>query len=899
MSSTNKIVASINPDTVVLTASQRLSRHLVHEFTNNRLEAGESIWQTPQILPWQSWVQSLWISNTELMTDTQCTNEVLLNKTQELLIWEDIISNPDDDTYQLMHIQSAARTARDAWLLLRSWDIQVAELREAFLDDDAQMFLKWAEKYASRCRQQHWLDSAGVIDAVTEAIEAGGTCLPEQIILAGFDEFTPQQDRLWNRLRQAGVDVEVHHQQKLDSSVSRFVFADADRELQSVARWARGLLEKGEPGPIGVIVPDLKARRDQVEYIFEDILQPGNVLQYGKGTDRPFNLSLGKSLQDIPVIWDALAVLALSKHSIPLPEISHILGSHYLSGGESEAMARARVDARLHRHGDACFSLNSIRYFLSYKEDPCPVLSENLEQTAILLTDVPKKHYLDYWSRLIIGLIKQLGWPGERGLDSHEYQATRAFLDLLQNLSTLANVSEKMSLANAIGVLRRLAMETVFQPESPLAPIQIMGLLESSGLEYRRLWITGMNDETWPPVCRPNPFLPVSLQRDNDMPHASTARELEYSKRISERLLHSATEVIVSHAENNNDMSLRVSPVFADIPEADYMALGVSAIPLYMDVMNTSHPELEALNDSQAPAYVCDETSPGGAGVFRDQSACPFRACAIHRLGAMSLDSPSPGIDPRDRGIMMHNVMGSLWMDIKSQQELLTMDIPERASRLSTAVNIELDRYQKSHPDSLRPRFYKLEKQRLEDIVSEWLELESQRPAFEVISPEKSQHAEIAGLPVVIRPDRVDRLDDGRTVLIDYKTGYVNLSSWFGERPEEPQMPVYCIANKTGVAGLAYGVLQRGNIQFQGAASDDDVIPGLQVPGKNKRQSISRFKDWHDVVHGWTQSLEALAMEYINGDARVRPKTPAVTCKYCDLQPLCRIYQADPWLGDE
>ena len=38
------------------------------------------------------------------------------------------------------------------------------------------------------------------------------------------------------------------------------------------------------------------------------------------------------------------------------------------------------------------------------------------------------------------------------------------------------------------------------------------------------------------------------------------------------------------------------------------------------------------------------------------------------------------------------------------------------------------------------------------------------------------------------------------------------------------------------------------------------------------------------------QRLARLARDYLDGDARVDPKDAGATCRYCGLQPLCRIH---------
>jgi ATP-dependent helicase/nuclease subunit B len=84
-----------------------------------------------------------------------------------------------------------------------------------------------------------------------------------------------------------------------------------------------------------------------------------------------------------------------------------------------------------------------------------------------------------------------------------------------------------MSSREAIANLRRLCADTLFQPESPDAPIQVLGVLESLGLEFDALWVSGLTDDVWPMRARPNPFLPPALQKKAGIREASPEATLE------------------------------------------------------------------------------------------------------------------------------------------------------------------------------------------------------------------------------------------------------------------------------------------------------------------------------------------------------------------------------------
>jgi hypothetical protein len=69
-------------------------------------------------------------------------------------------------------------------------------------------------------------------------------------------------------------------------------------------------------------------------------------------------------------------------------------------------------------------------------------------------------------------------------------------------------------------------------------------------------------------------------------------------------------------------------------------------------------------------------------------------------------------------------------------------------------------------------------------------------------------------------------------------------------------------------------------MRYMGFSSRDDQIP-----------KVKQAMDWAALLAGWKKELYALGSGFASGDARVDPKKLLQTCRYCDLQPLCRVYE--------
>ena len=192
------------------------------------------------------------------------------------------------------------------------------------------------------------------------------------------------------------------------------------------------------------------------------------------------------------------------------------------------------------------------------------------------------------------------------------------------------------------------------------------------------------------------------------------------------------------------------------------------------------------------------------------------------------------------------------------------------------------------NPKLFTPRFRDIESTRLKQLTMQWLQIEKQRAAFRVVDFEKEVRAEVNGINVHLWLDRIDELEDGRKLVIDYKTGSVNPSQWFGERPEEPQLPLYSMVEGEGICAVLFAQLKAAEMKFSGIVEEAGLIPGLPPTRKGPLQQAT--EQWPQVLEDWQHTINQLAEDFRQGRAEVDPKKPD-TCasSYCELSGLCRI----------
>ena len=294
---------------------------------------------------------------------------------------------------------------------------------------------------------------------------------------------------------------------------------------------------------------------------------------------------------------------------------------------------------------------------------------------------------------------------------------------------------------------------------------------------------------------------------------SSPDRELEFAHTLTARLVASAPTVVVSYPQREDDSDLRVSPLFQTLPEVEAEELGLRGSDRYIHALRESR-RGEVVEDHNGPG-LADASAGGGTSLFKLQAMCPFKAFAELRLGATELDEAETGLSALDRGLLIHRVLQRIWDVLGSHAGLLSTGDEQLADIVRMTVSAELHGLGKRRRALRRERFREIEQERLERVIAEWLQLERQRRPFTVIQQEARRRVTVGGIDLSIRADRMDRLENGDSVVLDYKTGECSASDWFGARPNDPQLPIYAVTAEAPVAGVFYGRLKTGKVAFR------------------------------------------------------------------------------------
>ncbi len=909
---------------LVVTASERAARALASAFHRARRAEGLTAWTAPGIRDWKSFVRGAWAART-------FDGRLLLNPIQEQAIWA-AIAEADGATGALLEGPRfrLAGLAMDAHQLLCSHAPRfLRSSARAGWQNDAAAFSRWLAEFDDACRTSNLLSPTRLplelIDLLEnlapdpppqprapsiprlfeeKTAERVGEHEPESapggqdsgagpdrppLLLAGFDRILPIQRAVfdaWGPWQQAPHNQpagQVHFHQA----------ADDQAELAACALWSSRQLAANPLCRILVVTQDVSARRGAIERAF---LRPT-----GPAPAPPFEFSLGIPLSQVALVRAAILLLGWLTGPLAEHQLDWLFSTGHAAASPQESAALEARMRRLRSRGleRPSWTLDAfLTPFLGQPEDN-PLAAawvERIIQARRRLEELARRPQTPLeWAEFVPRLLESLRFAGANALSSAEFQAARGWQQALETAGSLGFDGRRIPWKDFLSALARTLDETLFAPESRDAPIQIAGPAESAGLSADAIWFLGASEDAWPAGGATHPLLPPEVQRQAQMPHASPQLDWDLAQAITTRLLACAEEVHFSYAKQVEGTEARPSPLIAQIagpPQPLPAALQAPPVPgpltvTIEDFSRIPHP----------PGRV-----PGGAAALTAQSQCPFKAFASARLAAQSWEPAQAGLTPKQRGNLLHEVLHAVWAGpprgIRTHAELVEISNRE----VWVAGHVERVFAQALPPgvrERMPARYLELEGDRLVRLVADWLGYESARVVFAVIETEARREVTLAGLTFKLRLDRLDRLNDGSVLVVDYKSGLVSPRAWDPPRPEDVQLPLYAgfaLDREQELGGLVFAKLRPGELAFAGcvAAPAATLFAGLKPT-----TSLVKNRLQEKQLIAWKERIDQLAEDFLTGKAQVDPREYPKTCERCGLQTLCRIQENRAALDDE
>ena len=706
----------------------------------------------------------------------------------------------------------------------------------------------------------------------------------QNIVAAGFPVVPPLHAETLRRLG-AGLPAGAPPD---GNTAFRVATADNDEhELDLIAQWCRDRLERDPECRLLIVDARLRQRRGLYERLLSQTLTPsewfGNA---ARDASTVFTFEGGRPLAEFPVIAHALLTLRLLTGRLRFEELVRWLRLPFLD--QQDCFAGSAVESQLREARRLEFSAAELVALLERSAPehlPAHALAGRLKLAIATLGSealTPAE-----WAPRTLTALRQLGWYGSRVLRSDEQQTVARWHALLDEYSALGAWLPRGSASAAVSALADLAAERNFDAASAEAPVTLTDSHDDPIVHYDGIWVAGLDAAQWPAPPRPDVFIPFGLQVQARIPAASAAGQTGLARAALAAWRASTANLVCSWARLEGDAHRTPSPLLARAGgHADQEPAAV--IPALATATRLIQPDL--LEDEQGTAIDTSRAVAGGVRPLQLQAECAFHAYAEMRLGARPLEAPTPGIDPRERGMLLHKALELIWEKLKGHFELTSTDDAVRKWMVGNAVEAAVISVFRGYvPEELRLAVDR-EKFRLEQLIMALLALESQRPAFEAVNLEARREIAIAGGRFEVRIDRIDSIEGGGFAILDYKSGEPKPLRWQGDLIRDPQLIAYLLAESgRNVQALANVSLANGRAKFTGKSSrrgllpDVNGLPGLSVQ-KNQPDEIDAA--WRAQTAEWVQLVRQLAAEYIAGRATVEP-APDV-CRRCTLTTLCR-----------
>ncbi len=864
---------------VVLASNERLARSLRGVFNQRREIEGLTAWPSPRILEWEAFVRAEWDAHF-------ADGRMVLSPLQEEWLFARIALNSSVAAATLhgprMRLASMAREAHEL-LCSHAPEYLDVECRAAW-PGDSDAFHQWLAEFEAACESEGWLSSARIPLELTKGI-TGTAGDREPLLLAGFDRLTLTQTRFF----EAWGQHEVLSESATVVDIKFYATEDAASELAACVLWCRNKFATNPHARLLVISQDVPQRRGEIDRAFSRYL--GSVSTTGSSVE----FSMGVPLARTPLIQGALLILRwISKKPLTENEVDWLIATGLTAETDYETLCLQKQMRSIRRRNIQRpeWKLDA---FINAK--PAGIgLPESWTRRMLsalrCIEEAGARRSAVEWAEIVPICMKDAGWPGAHPMTRANFQALDHWNKTISTCATLGFDWQPIAWSVFHSAVARELDDALFSPESQGASILITGPVQSAGLMADGIWFLGAEEGAWPFGGQPHPFLPLFVQREANMPHSTAQIDADLARSITERLLHSASEVRFSYALLRDKAESNPSHMVAAIASAPD-SLPFELVPDVPPARQT----VEYVDMDTVP--YAGTKAEGGASTLTYQSKCAFKGFATARLDAKTWEQAETGLNPRQRGDLVHEVLHSIWGGEsrggwRSSEELRAMLEASGREGLETFVTVHVQKAMNSLPASLRDRmpvrYLALEESRLIRLVAEWLMYESTRGRFMVAGTEQKTPVVVAGLGLDLRLDRCDVLEDGSHLIVDYKTGSATPDRWATNRPEDVQLPLYASfgtkeAPGSDPGGLVFARVKAGELEFAGRLRN----PLTVLPAAGKTGSLVKNPLTDQQLGDWRFLIESLAVDFLNGRADVNPRDVQDTCQNCKLSALCRV----------
>ena len=452
-------------------------------------------------------------------------------------------------------------------------------------------------------------------------------------------------------------------------------------------------------------------------------------------------------------------------------------------------------------------------------------------------------------------------------------------------------------------LLRQLCGITVPFEGEPLQGIQIMGLLESRGLDFDHLLILGASEGTLPRIKAPNSYLPDNVRRAFGLP-ALENQDAIFAY-VFYRLLHRSKSITLVYNAQVNDNSTGELSRFAQ-QLAFETGITLNHQQLAQKVLPQAWPAITIPRSEKIQAqlfhYLKKEgTQPLSPSAINTWITCRLQFFFKYIARLKAPKNLSDGVDAAVFGNIVHKLMERLYkqvLKIQGHNAITESSIDFMRSQVEEETgNAFSEAWQQSSPGEAF--IFTGELLVIKEVVMQYahsfLEHDASQIPFTIQNLEVKFSQpfafELAGKEAtVLLSGIIDRIDEKNGVyrMLDYKTG--------GDNPEFKSLeglfdPIGKYHNKAVLQTLLYSWMFSKTFperkQFEPAlVAIRKIKKGIQLNEKlNKR--ILNYETMPDVLPQVALHLQSLLEALFDPKTAFDQTDDLLTCKYCDFNGIC------------
>lgn len=447
----------------------------------------------------------------------------------------------------------------------------------------------------------------------------------------------------------------------------------------------------------------------------------------------------------------------------------------------------------------------------------------------------------------------------------------------------------------------------------PLQGLQIMGVLESRNLDFRRVIICNMNEASFPPSAGLNSMIPFNIRRAFGLP-VQEQNDAIYAYTFY-RLLHSAEEVHMIYTTASDqgksgeksryiqqmmvemDLEMKEEVIFVPIDQKSPGEITIEKVPEILQLL-----EKYTIRDDGTSQTTF---SPSALNMYLD---CRLKFYLKYIAGIEEKEEVSEEIDAGVFGNLAHYSMENLYLGFIERKKRDFLEPGDFKELKAKWVFPAIEKAIRTHYHLEDAAETKLNGQMaiardvLQKYITRVLEIDEKSSPFRLISLEKAKEYRaklgintISGTREIALKGIIDRVDelDGVIRLIDYKSG--------GDKKEFPDIPSLfdresTKRNKAAMQTMFYGLIYQAThptntsplkpaiINLKEIFSDD-FNPYLQV--KESRKPGVELNNYRDYEIEYTAYLKGLLEEMYDPGIPFSQTEDLKKCEYCPYREMC------------